>query len=239
LGSFLFRDDEVEKRISVLSGGERSRLLLCQILVQQPNLLLLDEPTNHLDIQGRRMLEQALEGYPGTICLISHDRHFINSIANKTMLIRNGQMEVFHGNYDDFQNIWKKRLQPERSGPEVESHQDESPAGARKSKEQKRLEAKRRNELFQQKGPLTERLHRLESAIDEITGRLEKLNALLADPTTYENGSDVSELTREHQQLQCSLEEHNRQWEETAIEIEQVEKSFWKESMGEHTSEGS
>ncbi|MGB6379886.1 MAG: ABC-F family ATP-binding cassette domain-containing protein [Syntrophobacteria bacterium] len=139
LGGFLFRNDEVDKLVSVLSGGERSRLLLCQILVQQANFLLLDEPNNHLDIQGRRVLEKALDIYEGAICLVSHDRHLINAIANKVLVLSNGRLEMFHGNYDDYQEVWQQRLQPTLPLPETESHRSETISASNKSKEQKRL----------------------------------------------------------------------------------------------------
>ncbi|MDH3929774.1 MAG: ABC-F family ATP-binding cassette domain-containing protein [Deltaproteobacteria bacterium] len=229
LGGFLFRNDEVDKLVSVLSGGERSRLLLCQILVQQANFLLLDEPNNHLDIQGRRVLEKALDIYEGAICLVSHDRHLINAIANKVLVLSNGRLEMFHGNYDDYQEVWQQRLQPTLPLPETESHRSETISASKRSKEQKRLEAKWRNELHRKKAPLTKRLEDLEQTIEEISGRLDELNHLLAKPDTYENGTDIAALNREYNKLKKSLEEHNRQWEETALELETLEESFWKD----------
>jgi ATP-binding cassette subfamily F protein 3 len=229
LGGFLFRNQEVEKKVSVLSGGERSRLLLCQILVQQANLLLLDEPNNHLDIQGRRVLEEALQAYGGTICLVSHDRHLINAVANKVLVLTNGKAETFPGNYDDFQAIWKKRLQSPELKPEPTSGKGETSAVSKRTKELKRLEATWRNELSRTKAPLAQRLENLEEAIENITSRLEELNHLLAQPATYENGTDIGELNREYTGLKHSLEEHNRQWEETAMELEALEESFWKD----------
>ncbi|MGB6375866.1 MAG: ABC-F family ATP-binding cassette domain-containing protein, partial [Syntrophobacteria bacterium] len=229
LGGFLFRNDEVDKLVSVLSGGERSRLLLCQILVQQANFLLLDEPNNHLDIQGRRVLEKALDIYEGAICLVSHDRHLINAIANKVLVLSNGRLEMFHGNYDDYQEVWQQRLQPTLPLPETESHRSETISASKRSKEQKRLEAKWRNELHRKKAPLTKRLEDLEQTIEEISGRLDELNHLLAKPDTYENGTDIAALNREYNKLKKSLEEHNRQWEQTAIELETLEKSFWQD----------
>ncbi len=229
LGGFLFRNDEVDKLVSVLSGGERSRLLLCQILVQQANFLLLDEPNNHLDIQGRRVLEKALDTYEGAICLVSHDRHLINAIANKVLVLSNGRLEMFHGNYDDYQEIWQQRLQPTLPLPETESYRSETISASKKSKEKKRLEAKWRNELHRKKAPLTKRLEDLEQIIEKTSGRLDELNRLLAKPDTYENGADIAALNREYNELKKSLEEHNRQWEQTAIELETLEESFWEE----------
>jgi ATP-binding cassette subfamily F protein 3 len=229
LGGFLFRNDEVDKLVSVLSGGERSRLLLCQILVQQANFLLLDEPNNHLDIQGRRVLEKALEIYEGAICLVSHDRHLINAIANKVLVLANGRVEMFHGNYDDYLEVWKQRLQPTLPLPETEAYPSETISASKKSKEQKRLEAKWRNELSRMKAPLTKRLEDLEQTIEEISSRLDELNYLLAKPDTYENGADIAKLNREYNNLKKSLEKHNHQWEQTAIELETLEESFWQD----------
>ena len=229
LGGFLFRNEEVEKKVSVLSGGERSRLLLCQILVQQANLLLLDEPNNHLDIQGRRVLEEALQAYKGTICLVSHDRHLINAVANKVLVITEGKAQTFPGNYDDFQAIWKKRLQSPDFETKPPLDQSQTTVVFKKNKEQKRLEAAWRNELSRMKAPLAQRMENLEQTIEGITSRLEELNHLLAKPDTYENGTDIKQLHREYTQLKTSLEEHNRQWEETAMELEALEESFWKD----------
>ncbi len=229
LGGFLFRKDEVDKLVSVLSGGERSRLLLCQILVQQANFLLLDEPNNHLDIQGRRVLERALETYEGAICLVSHDRHLINGVANKILVIANGRVDMFHGNYDDYQEIWKMRLQSPSPLPETESYRSEPSSGTKKSKEQKRLEANWRNELHRKKAPLTRRLENLEQRIEKLTGRLDELNHLLAQPDTYENGGFFKELHLEYHELKRTLEAQNQEWEEAALELEAIEESFWKD----------
>ena len=229
LGAFLFRKDDVEKRVSVLSGGERSRLLLCQLLVQQANFLLLDEPNNHLDIQGRRVLEQALKTYGGTICLVSHDRHLINAIADKILVVTGGGVEMFHGNYDDYQAIWKKRLQSSLPPRETKSSTSKPISAAKKSKEQKRLEAKWRNQLHRQKSPLTQRLENLEQRIEELSSRLDELNRILAKPETYEDNDRFMKLSREYLELKESLEDHNQEWEETAIELEALEKSFWKD----------
>ncbi len=229
LGGFLFRSDEVQKLVSVLSGGERSRLLLCQLLVQRVNFLLLDEPTNHLDIQGRRVLEAALKAYGGTFCLVSHDRHLINAVANKIMVITNHRVELFQGNYDDFEQIWKKRLETPTLAVEQEAIQNNTTSAARKDKVQRRLEAKWRNELNRQKAPLTQRLESLELTIADVSSRLDELSRLLAQQDTYESGANVAELSREFGELKNSLEDYTRRWEETALELEALETSFWQE----------
>jgi ATP-binding cassette subfamily F protein 3 len=229
LGAFLFRDHEVEKLISILSGGERSRLLLCHMLVQQANLLLLDEPTNHLDIPGRRVLEDALKAYEGTICLVSHDRHLIDAVCNKVLVVRDGRVEMFPGNYRDYEEIWKRRAEGPTPADQPAAAGKAPVSPTRKGKEQKRLEAAWRNELHQQKAPLARRLRELEEEIESATKRLDDLAQLLAAVETYRNGSPVDELTREYYQLKRTLEAHTRQWEETGLELEALEESFWQE----------
>jgi ATP-binding cassette subfamily F protein 3 len=106
LGGFLFSGDDVFKKVSVLSGGEKTRLVLCKIMMGAPNALLMDEPTNHLDIPGRQMLENALDDFDGTMVIISHDRHFINRLCDKIGVIEDGELVVHPGNFDDYQRLW-------------------------------------------------------------------------------------------------------------------------------------
>jgi ATP-binding cassette subfamily F protein 3 len=102
LGSFLFSDDESEKKISVLSGGERSRVMLARILARPVNLLVLDEPTNHLDMQSREILLDALQRFEGTLVIVSHDRHFQRSLANRVFEIDRGALRTYEGPYDEY-----------------------------------------------------------------------------------------------------------------------------------------
>ena len=102
LGCFLFSGDDVHKRISVLSGGERSRVVLAMILARPVNFLVLDEPTNHLDLGSREVLQDALEGFEGTIMLVSHDRHFLKAVSNRTLRIADGKVTFFEGGYAEY-----------------------------------------------------------------------------------------------------------------------------------------
>jgi ATP-binding cassette, subfamily F, member 3 len=236
LGSFLFRGDDVLKRVAVLSGGEKARLILCKLLLQKPNVLLLDEPTNHLDIPSRDVLERALEGFPGAICFISHDRHFINTIANKVLFVSAGKAHLFPGNYTDFQNIWKKRLEDEatlaQGEPEGKSGKKENGQAARSLQEQKRLEAQWRNELYRLRKPLQERLEQAEALLDHAHKLVDSLNERLADPVTYRDGSDVQQLKREHDDCKRKIRELTAEWEESALALEELEQDYWKEKTG-------
>ena len=107
LGSFLFIGDDINKKIKVLSGGEKARLVLAKILLNPANILLLDEPTNHLDIDSRSILERTLKNYKGSVICISHDRHFLNEVTNLTCEVNKSSFKIYEGNYDYY--IWKKK----------------------------------------------------------------------------------------------------------------------------------
>jgi ATP-binding cassette subfamily F protein 3 len=227
LGAFLFSGEDVEKKVSVLSGGEKARLILCKLLLDRPNFLLLDEPTNHLDIASREVLEHALEAFSGTICFISHDRHFINRIANKVLVVDSGIIHLLPGNYTDYQEIWKPRLEspPARSASdEEEAKADDIPL--RKDQSRKRQEAERRNQLFRLKKPIEDRLEELEAELDAAHVLLDSLTARMADPATYQNGNAVQDLRKAYQLGQQKIGELTRDWEASVALMEEIEERF-------------
>ncbi len=238
LGAFLFKGDEVFKKVRVLSGGERGRLVLAKLLVSAPNFLLLDEPTNHLDITSRRVLEEALRQYQGTLVLISHDRRLINAVANQVAYVDQGRVTVLPGNYDDFYRLWKKRLKKGAgkddpaagSAPparEPACRDRENASSRRKSARQKRAEAEARNRIYRQLKPLRDKLAQLEARVEAAQAELDRLVEEMVDPQAYGDAQRWARLSRDHDRAKARVERLTGQWEELALELEEKEKEAW------------
>jgi len=238
LGTFLFKGDDVFKKVRVLSGGERSRLVIAKLLVTAPNFLLLDEPTNHLDISSRRILEKALEEYEGTIALISHDRHLINAVANKVAYVAGGQVTLCPGNYDDFFRLWRKKLlaegqdesapvecpAPAPPTPQAEANdKNGASAGGRKTADQKRAEAEARNALYKKIKPLKDKLAKVESEVEQATAELDALVEQMVDPAAYNDPERWTALSKDHDAAKARLEKITERWEELALKLEEVQ----------------
>ncbi len=225
LGAFLFRGEDVLKKTAVLSGGEKARLVLCKLLLQRANFLLLDEPTNHLDISSRVVLEKALADFPGTICFISHDRRFINGVANKILVVKSGRIHIFPGNYDDFQRIWKTRLDvlPQNA---AKGKPEGDGSGAKARTVQKRAEAEWRTDLFRVRRPVQDRIESIERDLDSCHAELERLRERLADAETYRQGRLAVEIQSQYRQAQNTIHELTGQWEAKVLELEQIEENF-------------
>ena len=190
--------------------------------------LLLDEPTNHLDISSRVVLEKALGDFPGTICFISHDRRFINAVSNKTLVVESGHIHVFPGNYDDYQRIWKTRLD---SPPKTEENAKPggNDSGAKTRTAQKRAEAEWRNELFRAKKPVQDRIESIEGDLDSCHAELERLRERLADAETYRQGKLAVEVQSQYREAQDRVRDLTGQWEKEVLELEEIEENFRRE----------
>jgi ATP-binding cassette, subfamily F, member 3 len=227
LAAFLFREEDIEKKCSILSGGEKSRLVLLKMLLSGANFLLFDEPTNHLDIPSREMLEEALKAFTGTLCIITHDRHLINALANKVLYVREGTLELFPGNYQDFEEIWKARLFNTdpllRDNAEKGRAQANKPA-VRKSQEEKRQEAERRNALFRLQAPLKKQIEELEERLSKAFKEKERMETLLADPETYGDVYKIESLRQDYTLIQKEVNQLTAFWEESVLKMEEIMK---------------
>jgi ATP-binding cassette subfamily F protein 3 len=221
LGAFLFSGDAVEKRVAVLSGGEKARLALARMLVRPAPFLCLDEPTNHLDLASRDVLEDALARFAGTMVFISHDRYFINRLATKVVEVRDGRLVIHLGGYDDYHAA----LERGPAGATVPPAEPPAPrageaagtgdrrAAARADTAPPVERARRRPRVDPAVRELRRRLDALETEIHAIEARLEDLGRTLADPALYADGERVRAVTLERQQAEEHVAWLLHEWE--------------------------
>lgn len=203
LGRFLFRGDEVKKYVADLSGGEKSRLALAALMLRKANLLILDEPTNHLDLPGKEVLEEALDGYPGTILFVSHDRYFINKVATRVLELSTGGINSYLGNYD---NYFAKKAEREQLAVRPAG----SEAARAESPEKKNYLQKKEEE--RQKRMNRRRVEELEQAIADLEGKISRLEAELFLPEVYQDYVACQKRQGELEDARSQLHDHMEKW---------------------------
>jgi ATP-binding cassette subfamily F protein 3 len=206
LGCFLFRDEEVFKKIKVLSGGEKSRVALSKTMISNANFLLLDEPTNHLDMQSENILIQALQQYEGSFITVSHNRYFVSNVANKIWWIEDYQIKEYPGTYDEFQDWFAKR---EASKAEERAFEEEL-----KKEEKKNKQAKPRHQTEDAELKAKQKeLSKLEATIEKLESDKKALEEELAKPSVYGNPDQLFEVNQEFEKVNKKLEELTEEWE--------------------------
>ena len=212
LGCFLFTGDDVFKKIKVLSGGEKSRVALAKALTADANFLVLDEPTNHLDMASVNILIQALQQYEGTFIVVSHDRYFLDHVANKIWFIEDKEIKEYPGTYEEYEAWNAKRVQKPTVEKKIEKVEPK--------KEKKVAPTEDKNRLIQKKN---KELNQLEQQITEKEARLKELEQLLASEEIFSDAVKLQETTRAYNSVKAEYQQLQTQWEKIAEEIMELE----------------
>ena len=202
LAGFLFTGDDVLAPVSTLSGGERGRVLLTKLMLRQDNFLILDEPTNHLDMDSREMLETALLGFEGTILTVSHDRYFINRIADRVLVMEPDGVTEYLGNYDDYLEKLAQKNAPEE---ELAPQKTKTALREEKKREKAAIEAARREKA---------RIANLETQITDLEEQMTKLEIEMSDPEAYQDNARVQSMNKRYNDLQKKIADLYEEWEQ-------------------------
>lgn len=217
LGAFLFGGEDVEKKVSVLSGGERTRLALCQLLLSPSNVLILDEPTNHLDMQSKEVLKQALKNYEGTFIVVSHDREFLDGLTNRIWDIENQQLKIHHFTVKEYlarksDAFTKKQVNKENPKQKLIAQNDRNDINFQEQKELKRRHHKLKNEVIKAEDKIT-RLEKEMKSLDEIIASMD-----------YSDEKTAQSQLESYKLLQNELDQVMLDWEQMNDELIEIEK---------------
>lgn len=199
-----------DRIVSSLSGGEKTKAALCKLLLQRPELMILDEPTNHLDLESREALEDALKEFSGTVLFVSHDRYFLNAVAQNTMAFADGQCRFYEGNYDDYLEATKSVGLPQKS--------EESAVRSKTAVSGNYRSAKQRAELVKARASVKE----YEAQISRLEQVIERLNIEISDPEVASDYEILMEKCRELEHCKAELDQAYACWEEAAARLEEL-----------------
>jgi ATP-binding cassette subfamily F protein 3 len=222
LGAFLFSGDDIFKSISVLSGGEKSRLALLKIMLLDTNFLILDEPTNHLDLKTKDIFQNALINYHGTVAIVSHDRYFLDNLVNKVFELKNGSLNDYHGNYSYFIEKRSQVADPAVNEKAAEFTVATPGEQAFKNKEKKRQEAQERNKIYKIKAGFEKDLSTAEKKIASLEARKSEHETALCDPQTHRDSAKIRTINLELKDINIELERSYSIWTELNSKLEQL-----------------
>ncbi|MBC7171440.1 MAG: ABC-F family ATP-binding cassette domain-containing protein [Polyangiaceae bacterium] len=227
LGAMLFGDLEIEKKVGVLSGGERARVALSQLLVDPGNVLLMDEPTNHLDLDSSERLAEALSTFDGTLLFVSHNRAFIRALANKIWFVDGGRVDVYPGTFDDYIAACQLRDAAPAAATQTQSPDADSKRPNREEeKARKRDEARLRSERNKKLRPLERRIAELEARIAKLEEAQKKRTDELSDPAVYQDAARRDALMQAFSREKAELEVATDTWMEVQEELEALRSSL-------------
>ena len=217
LGAFLFKGEDIDKKVAVLSGGERARLAMAKLILKPYNLLALDEPTNHMDIRSKDILKQALKAYDGTLIIVSHDRDFLDGLVDKLYEFRDGKVKEHLGGVQEF--LERRKLE---NLSELERHYkpaaEEKPAEVIQKKEEAKQEYQVKKFVSKEERKIRNRISFLEKGIESIEAKMAEIEAVLANPG---EGDDIMELTRAYLENKRELDFKMEEWEKLNEQLEQ------------------
>ena len=215
LGAFLFKGEDVDKKVAVLSGGERARLAMAKLILNPYNLLALDEPTNHMDIRSKDILKQALKAYDGTLIIVSHDRDFLDGLVDKLYEFRDGKVKEHLGGVQDF--LERRRLE---NLNELERHlkmEEEKPVEVIQKKEEAKQEYQAKKFVSKEERKIRNRIAFLEKGIEEVENKMSEIESVLSAPGPED---DVMELTRAYLENKRELDYKMSEWEKLNESLE-------------------